>query len=58
MSGIEIVQDCEVDYDGDVGGWLDVFWTEGHGHDSVEFIRAVVDHCLRQTWCLAARAAS
>ena len=46
MSGIESVQDCEVDYDGDVGGWLDVFWTEGHGHDSVEFIRAVVDHCL------------
>ena len=46
MSGIEIYQNCEVDYDGDVGGWLDVFWAEGHGHDAAGFLRAVVDHCL------------
>ena len=46
MSDIEIMQDCEVDDDGDVGGWLDVFWCEGHGHDAGKFIRAVVDHCL------------
>ncbi len=46
MSGVEIMQDCEVDDDGDVGGWLDVFWCEGHGHDAETFILAVVDHCL------------
>ena len=46
MSGWEINQDCEVDDDGDIGGWLEVFWAEGHGHNAEEFIRAVVDHCL------------
>ena len=46
MTDIEIMQDCEVDDDGDVGGWLDVFWCEGHGHDAGDFVQSVVDHCL------------
>ena len=40
MIAVEIMQDCEVDDDGDIGGWLDVFWAEGHGHDAETFIRA------------------
>lgn len=44
MIGIE--QDCELDYDGEVGNHLPVFWCEGHGHDGTEFVRAVVEHCI------------
>lgn len=46
MIAVEIMQDCEVDDDGDIGGWLDVFWAEGHGHDAGDFVQSVVDHCL------------
>ena len=44
MTTIEITQDSE--FDGEVGGPLDVFWAKGHGHDPREFIRAVLDYCL------------
>ena len=41
-----IQQDYEIDWDGEVGAPLDVFWCEGHGHDPADFVRAVVEHCL------------
>lgn len=46
MTAVEINQDAEVDDDGDIGGWLDVFWCEGHDVDGETFLRALVDHCL------------
>ncbi len=46
MPAIEIIQDHEVDEDGEVGSRLACFWTEGHGHDVANFVHAVVDHCL------------
>jgi hypothetical protein len=46
VSDIGITQDHEVDDDGEVGGPLAVFWAPGHGHDSGDFVRAVIEHCL------------
>lgn len=46
MIRIEIVQDFEVDEDGDLCGPQLGFWTKGHGHKPDEFIRAVLDYCL------------
>lgn len=46
MSGIEINRDHEADDDGEIGGPMDVFWAEGHGHDDEVFLRAVLDECL------------
>lgn len=43
---IVIEQDCELDDEGQVGAWLNVFWAVGHGHDPEAFLRAVVDRCL------------
>lgn len=43
---LEINQDYDIDFDGEVGSPLDVFWCEGHVDDDTSFIRAVVDHCI------------
>ena len=41
-----IEQDYELDFDGEVGSPLAVFWTADHGHDPTALIRAIVEHCL------------
>jgi hypothetical protein len=43
---IVINQDHEIDYDGEVGSAVPVFWAKGHGYDEGEFVRAVIDYCL------------
>lgn len=46
MSVIEIEQDHQLDYDGEVSGPMHVYWAEGHDHDPEAFLRAVIDHCI------------
>jgi hypothetical protein len=43
---IQIEQDHEMGYDGEVSSRINVFWAKGHGHETDKFIRAVIDHCL------------
>lgn len=45
---IAITQDYEFDEDCGLGGSMLSFWTEGHGHDPEQFIRAVIDHTLEE----------
>ena len=46
MSG-DLHRDAEVDEDtGDIGGWLDVWWIEGHSHDPDDLLLAVVADAL------------
>ncbi len=45
-TALAIEQDAELDDDGNIGGWLNVFWAAGHNLDPEAFIRGVVDRCL------------
>ncbi len=45
---IGITQDHEFDESCGLGGPMLSFWTDGHGHDPEQFIRAVIDHTLEE----------
>lgn len=45
-SAIAITQDYEFDEDWGLGSPMLTFWAKGHGHNTEQFIRAVIDYTL------------